>query len=571
MLPTHSQKQRNNWILDIVALAILLLIFYSLWLGSYPLFTPDEGRYSEVAREMIATQDYVTPRVNGIAFLDKPILYYWLQATAIRLFGIKEWALRLFPVLFGVLGCTVTYICGRRLFDRRTGLISAIILATTPLYFGGAHYANLDLEVAVLISCALLFFITGVCKDKLRHYFLFMAYISAALAFLTKGLIGIAFPTMIAGMWIMLLWQWRILKEIHLLLGIILFAILVWPWYALVQKANPEFLHYFFVTQQVTRFLSTGEFNNPSPFWFYVPIVLVGFFPWTSFLIQALGHAIRNVWQARHQHQTELYLLLWLLIVFTFFSLPRSKTISYILPVYPALALLVGNYLSLAWNQARQPTIYFGIFNILVIGTFLAGILLTIPHYHWIELAPDFTPYLKAIAIVYIIGSISSLFMLRQKKIFPLFTITTACSILFLLILTMGATYLNQNTAKPLITHLKTIIQPQDEVISYFKYYQDVPLYLEQRIRIVADWNSPNIAYRDNWMRELWYGIPFQKTEDWLISEEIFWERWNNNKRVFVFLNTNYFDQFKIRAKRYYVLGKCNDIILLSNKPTLLT
>ena len=188
-------KSQRSWIIDLALLGAILSLFYAFCLGSYPLFTPDEGRYSEVAREMVATGDYITPRVNGVIFLDKPILYYWLQATAINLFGLNEWALRFFPALFGVFGCLMSYACGRKLFNRRTGIVAAVILGATPLYFASAHYANLDLEVAVWISCTLLSFITAVRNPaRPQASWLFATYIFAALAFLTKGLIGFAFP-----------------------------------------------------------------------------------------------------------------------------------------------------------------------------------------------------------------------------------------------------------------------------------------------------------------------------------------------------------------------------------------
>lgn len=556
----------RDWLIDLATLTVVLLIFYTFWLGSYPLFTPDEGRYSEIAREMVATGDFITPRVNGIAFFDKPILYYWLQAIAIYLFGVKEWALRLFPALLGILGCLSTYVCGRFLFDRRTALLSAIILSTTPLYFACAHYADLDLEVAVFISCSLLFFITATqLTSSLRHYFLYAAYLSAAFAFLTKGLIGIAFPGMIVGCWILLLNRWSILTKIHLLTGLLLFAAVVVPWYVFVEKANPGFLHYFFVTQQVTRFLSTGEFNNKTPIWFYLPIVLAGFFPWTIFLFQALYKQIRRVWQTPQQHANELFLLLWIMIIFGFFSIPHSKIIGYILPIFPALALLVGHYLSSIWETASR----FAIFLFIACSILLASILLVLPHYQWIDLATSLTPFLKAIAFIFIISAVSAVILLKQKNRQAFFILCTTCNVIFLLLLLASAPHLNQNSAKSLVQELKPIIKPQDEVITYFKYYQDVPLYLGQLVVIAANWQAPDIAYKDNWQRELWYGMPFQKT-DQLINEDEFWKRWDSDNRVFVFLNDNYFNQFKLRAKSYFFLGKSNDIILLSNKPTVL-
>lgn len=500
MLRNIQRIKQQNWLSDLFGLTILFVIFYFLWLGSYPLFTPDEGRYSEVAREMIATHDYITPRVNGVVFLDKPILYYWLQAASMHLFFVKEWALRLFPALFGILGCLVTYICGRQLFDRRTGLISSVILATSPLYFGAAHYANLDLEVAVLIACSLLFFITA--AQTARYSLFIVAYFFASLAFLTKGLIGLVFPIMIVGAWMILTWRFSLLKKARIIEGLLLFAVIVTPWYAAVQMANPEFLHFFFVTQQFTRFMSAAEFNCQTPFWFYVPVVLAGFLPWTFFIFQALRQHTKNIMRAKQQHATQLFLLLWLVLIFVFFSIPRSKTIGYILPIFPALALLVGNYLSL---------------------------------------------------------------LIERKKSYSIFLSFTACSILALLALVYNAERLNFTTAKPLVKQLQTVIKPGDEVVNYFKFYQDVPLYLGQRITLVTNWNNPSISQKDNWVRELWYGMAYQNTSDWLINEDIFWQRWNSNKRMYVFLNQNYLMQFQSHTKHYIEIGRYNDILLLSN------
>src|SRR5580692_10383961 len=140
MLATHKTPTLRQCLIDMLFLTVMLGIFYALWMGSYPLFTPDEGRYSEVAREMVASGDYITPRLNGVAFLDKPALYYWLQASAIKVFGLKEAALRFWPAFMGVLGCLITYLAGNLLFNRRTGILSAVILGTCPLYYGAAHY-----------------------------------------------------------------------------------------------------------------------------------------------------------------------------------------------------------------------------------------------------------------------------------------------------------------------------------------------------------------------------------------------------------------------------------------------
>lgn len=549
------------------ALALLFIAFYALWLGSYPLFTPDEGRYSEVAREMLSTGDFITPRVNGIAFLDKPVLYYWLQAAAMKLFGVNEWAIRFFPALTGVLGCLITYLCSRVLFGRLAAILSAIILATSPLYFGTSHYADLNLEVGVFISASLMLFLTGAKSEgKQRSIFLYAAYLAAALAALTKGLIGLVFPSMIAGIWILLLWRWQLLRKVHLISGFLLFAVLVMPWYLLVEKANPSFLHYFFVTQQVTRFLSGATFNNPTPWWFYLPVIGIGFFPWTIFAVQAIFSAGKAVVTKQPNFDSKLYLLLWAGIIFLFFSIPQSKTIGYIIPVFPALAMLTGSFLAEHWHSPQSKSICFSLINFLLISVIIAGVLIVLQHKHWINFAPPFNWYLSVIAIIFITSAIISVLAFNQKNLLSYFVITTCCSVAFLLTLTAGASHLNPNSSKPIALYLNTIKQPQDEIVNYYNFYQDAPIYLNQTIKIVANWQDPNIINRDNWQRELWLGMNLQPSRPFLIDETQFWADWKSKKRIYVMMDEKYLPGFSAKSDHYYLLKKYNDILLISNQ-----
>jgi 4-amino-4-deoxy-L-arabinose transferase-like glycosyltransferase len=560
-------KSHRSWMIDLALLGGILSLFYAFCLGSYPLFTPDEGRYSEVAREMVATGDYITPRVNGVIFLDKPILYYWLQATAINLFGLNEWALRFFPALIGVVGCLMSYICGRKLFNRRTGIVAAIILGATPLYFASAHYANLDLEVAVWISCTLLSFITAVRNPaRPQTSWLFATYIFAALAFLTKGLIGFAFPVMIIGSWIVLTWRWNLLKKTHLGAGLMLAFVIVLPWYMLAQHENPDFLHYFFITQQFTRYLSAAEFNSHAPFWFYAPIVLIGFFPWTLFAVQSFYLSIKRVCKNTRLHHDELFLMLWFLIVFVFFSIPRSKPIGYILPVFPPLAMLTANYLVSSLSNIKPFHVRITAAIFATLSTLIAFTLLALPRYGWLNIDAGASPYVTTIAVIFLISAVIS-FLFIRSSFAALLSICCISTTTALLVLVFGASYLNTSTAKPLIMQVQSLAKPEDEIVNYFKFYYDTPLYLQKRVSVVADWTAPDITKKDNWRRELWNGMAYEKTDAWLLDEKSFWKKWRSKNRLFVFVNMNYFNQFESHTKNYYLLGKYNDIILLSNKP----
>ncbi len=567
MLATYKAKTNRSWITDLLFISIALGIFYLLCLGTHALFTPDEGRYSEVAREMIATGDYITPRLNGVAFLDKPIFYYWLQASAIKLFGLKEWALRFWPSMIALIGCLITYIAGRFLFNRRAGILSAIILATNPLYYGAAHYANLDLEVAVLIGNTLLFALLGLQSESNRQRTLFflLAYLFCGLAALTKGLIGLAFPTMIIGAWILILNRWNILGKMRLLTGACIFIALTVPWYLLAQQANPQFFHFFFVVQQFERFLTQADFNNPTPAWFYLPVVLAGFLPWSIFIFQALIQHIKNVWRERSKHQAELYLLLWFVIIFLFFSFPKSKTVGYILPIFPALALLTGSYLSQYWDKPKSKAIFFATLSFIIVSFTIMVSCLLVPHIKSIEIAQGLAPYLTDTAILFFLSGLAGCYLLFKKNVAKLFSCLTIIAVSFLLILLSSAPAMNQKTIKPLAMQLKSVITAQDEVVTFYRYYQDLPLYLERRVTIVADWHATDIIHNDNWVRELWFGMPFQDTSAWLIEEPAFWKRWNSGKRVFVLMNTHDYKHFSEKTKSYK-LGEYNDVALVSNR-----
>ncbi len=568
MLSINQTKKSQTWLKDLVFFVIVLGGFYAIWIGGHALFTPDEGRYSEVAREMVASGDYVTPRLNGVAFLDKPALYYWLQASAIKFFGLKEAALRFWPALLGVLGCLITYLAGNFLFNRRTGILSALILATCPLYYGAAHYANLDLEVAVLVSNALMLFIMAAHMPlgKIRSATLFGSYFFAGLAFLTKGLIGIVFPAAIIGAWILLLNRWTLLKNIHLMLGLIMFACITIPWYVLVQQANPEFLHFFFVTQQVARFLTKGDYNNKAAFWFYAPIVLAGIFPWTIFVFQSLAYHIKKCWENRQKYATNLFFLLWFLIVFTFFSIPKSKTVGYILPTFPTLALLIGSYLDTQWDNVKAKGIRWGWIAFIMLSAITAVGFFYAPHIARLNIEDDFKPFLLTGGVLFSTAAIVAMFFTKNTSLKKSFIVLLGVACSFLLLMISSTPALNKRSIKPITTELNAIAKPDDEIVTYYKFYYDLPIYTQRRVSIVADWNAPDIAQNDNWVRELWYGMPFQDTKEWLIDKNTFWQRWDSTKRLFVVTDENYYNQLKTETTHLYKIMQYKNVVLLSNQ-----
>ncbi len=295
----------------------------------------------EIPREMIERGDYITPTLNYVKYFEKPPLHYWFNAVAIKIFGETEFAGRFFGTLWGVLGILLMYHIGRKLFGRREALLSALILGTSIGIIAQARINITDTTLTICMTACLGFFLLAIQENeqnKGRYYYLF--YIFSALAVLAKGLIGIVLPGGVIFCYILITRRWRLLREMRLVTGILLFLLVSAPWFVIVSIRNPEFARFFFIHEHFERFLTKvhGRYQPP---WFFIPILIGVMLPWSFFI----PTAIARIWQERKQTGADnrLFLLLWAAVIFVFFSISDSKLIPYILPVYPAVALLLGS------------------------------------------------------------------------------------------------------------------------------------------------------------------------------------------------------------------------------------
>lgn len=311
------------------------------YLGNLPLLDPDEPVYAETAREMLQFQDFISPRIYGEFWYDKPPMYYWLVAAAFKIFGIGEFAARLPSALLAIGGSVVVYLSGRKLFNERTGLLAGLVLATSLEYFYLGKAAVTDITLTFFLTLALLAYLHN------RYDLLF---IGAALAVVTKGPIGIIFCAAIIGLHVIVTKNWAVFKQMKVLRGTILFLIIALPWYVLMyQYHGIAFIETFLGFHNVTRFLKP-EHPSGTLWYYYVPVLIFGFFPWTAFMLQACKAALR---QRNADWNRLVFLVIWAVTVFVFFSMSQTKLVSYILPMYPPLALLVGWYFDKAWSEKR--------------------------------------------------------------------------------------------------------------------------------------------------------------------------------------------------------------------------
>lgn len=560
MYMLHSKlpnQQLDLWWKDILLLTLALGGLFFILLGSRPLFTPDEGRYAEIAREMVLSGDYVTPHLNGIKYFEKPVLFYWLEAGMVQLTHLNLWGLRSVNAILGLLGCLLTYLTASRLYGRTTGILAALILGTSTLYFVMVHMISLDLPVTVFITTALYAFLQGIQHPagRIRYYYLLGGSAAAACAVLTKGLIGLVFPAMIIFAWLAIMGEWRLLKQLYLPSCCLVFLLIAAPWHILAGQRNPEFYYFYFIKQHFLRY-ATLKIGHYQPVWFFIPNLVMGFFPWIVFLPQAIANALPPSLQQRKNYQAELFLLLWALLIFLFFSFSKSKLIPYILPVFPPLAILTARYLQQSLFNKPCLGIRVGYVCLLPATILVAATFFLYPRYANIPDPHTALFYLGMAAATLLCGTVMALFYAFRQPVFSLASVLI--STFFFLLLSLAAVpAIDGRTISPLANIIKQVLTPDDKVVAYNQYYQDLPFYLEQNISVL------------NWQSELRFGMEHQEVHDWMINDNIFWQWWHSGKRVFALMGKDEFQVFTKRYshKQYHIVAKTVQNILFSNKP----
>ncbi|HEY3598720.1 MAG TPA: glycosyltransferase family 39 protein [Paraburkholderia sp.] len=346
--PSRLPLNRTTMLLLLIALAVIWFVP----LGWRHLLPSDEGRYAEMAREMFVTGDWITPRYNGYKYFEKPPLQTWANALTFAWFGIGEWQARLYTALAGFAGVLLVGYTGARVFNAATGVFAAIVLASSPYWNLMGHFNTLDMGLSFwmeLTLCALLLAQRPNLRTGEIRAWMWLCWASMALAVLSKGLVGVILPGAVLMLYTLIARDWAVWKRLYLVSGLIVFFAVVTPWFVLVQQRNPEFLNFFFIVQQFRRYL-TPEQNRPGAFYYFVPVMIVGFLPWLSVSIQSIRRALQTPRQA-NGFSPVIMMLVWTVFIFLFFSASHSKLLSYTLPIAPPLALLIGMYLPLLTRE----------------------------------------------------------------------------------------------------------------------------------------------------------------------------------------------------------------------------
>lgn len=413
--------QRSAWLLATVALWVLAAT------GTRALLLPDEGRYAAIAYGMLHG-DLLVPRLNGLPFFHKPPLMYWIDAAAMRLFGVNEFGARAAPLVGALLmAWAMAYDLQRRTGARRAALALGA-LATMPFFYFGAQYANHDMLVAGLVTIAIVAGARAGEPDAPLRW-VGAAWAAAALAVLAKGLIGIVLPALVLLPWLAWRRQWRALLRLVHPLGPALFALVAVPWFAAMQARYPGFAEYFFVEQHLRRY-AQGGFNNVQPFWFYVAVLPLLTLPWSLALVASRRRPADNPVVA--------FYAWWVLAVLLFFSLPRSKLVGYVLAALGPFAAL----LALAATRGTRTRAW-----------------------RW--------------------GMV--------------------LGVLVCLFADVGIARMRAPSQRDIGRVLAERMQAGDRVVLVDAPFYDVPFYarLAEPPIVLADWNAPGFAARDDWRKEL--------------------------------------------------------------------
>jgi len=339
------EPRSHRLLLVLLVLGVAASIFAGL--GLYGLQEPDEGRYSDIAAIMLRTGEWLTPRQNDIRYYAKPPLYFWTAAASMGVFGVNELGARMPSALSSFLVVLLTYAWGRRAFGQRAGLVSALVLATLPLFGALARTALVDLVLTLLTTAGLYAayraFIAQPRASGVHRGWTWAFWALAGLGILNKGPLALCLSLSGVVVYLVLRRDWRVLWSFHRPDGPLLMLVIAAPWYLLMQYRFPEYFNDFFIENNVERFTTGGPFGRQAPFWFYLPIVVGTLLPWSL----AFPAVLARAWRQRAEPDTEAgqtraFALIALLVPLGILSLAQSKHAYYLLPLLPMAALALG-------------------------------------------------------------------------------------------------------------------------------------------------------------------------------------------------------------------------------------
>jgi 4-amino-4-deoxy-L-arabinose transferase-like glycosyltransferase len=510
-----SVRFHGIWpILMLGALALGLALFETREL---PLIDRDEGRYAEGAREMLASGDWLVPRLFGVPYLEKPPLFFWMTAASCGLVGVDELGARLVSALAAAAGVVVTGLFARRAFGRRAGVLAAAVLATSGLYLVLARVVITDMLFSVLVTGALVsWFLAETGKRSFLPFWLL-----AAAATLTKGPVAAVLCGLVGLGYLALERSLGDLRSLRFWIGMPVFLAIVLSWFALVEIRYPGFVYFYVYKEHLLRV--AGD-EHREPFFWCLPWLLAGWLPWTPIAV-ALAPAIgRRLSEQTARGRAARFVAIWACVVLVFFSIARGKLVPYILPMFPAMAILLGDALD-DWLEDRAASAAVSR-SVYAIAACLLLAVLAVPYAVWASPA-TVPPHLVALVPSALLAAAAVLLALaRSHSLRPIAAVAASVAALECVVVLVASPIQRQLTTWPVVDILQKELRPDDEVVLYSGYFPNVPFYL-QRIPLFVEGN-----------RELDFGVSLEGSGPAIVKNIAELERRVGRRRLLLVLRT---------------------------------
>ena len=562
----------NKTLKHLLFILVLFIIAFCMY-GIPNFYAPDETRYSEVAREMLASHNFIVPHIDGIIFFHKPPVVYWLTCIFMSIFGENTWGARLVNPILLCMCLMFTYFILHKIFKcRQIAFLSVIISLTTIMFLFLGRYLNIDLAIAVFLNMSILSYWVSLKYDdnyKKSTFWLLVAFVFSGVAVMTKGLMGIAFPMAIVGLYSILMGQYKRLFDIRLYIGLIIVAAISLPWIFAVEKYHPNFAYYYIVVQQILRY-STDEQNRDVIKIVYILAFVGALFPWSFFLPQVLRNfCTKQEFIVRKQNPDKWFLFVWAVFILIFFGISQSFLFGYLASLILPLGILIALEVKKIYdsgNTIKWSKVSFAI-PIFIFALLPIAILITLCLPMYKSLFAQLAIFLIPIALVSIIIVIKSIKALKQNAVKNL---VCYFSIMMFVIANFGyaaGEYFDYANTSKIANDISKIYNkyPQAKVFESNRYY-DIVFYTKKNVAIIDD------------EHELDDVVDFVNsgTNKYLISYDKFVRKWNNSSDLNLLVVKNRPEKGSnlalkdynksIDQNKFFVLDKTKTVTLIASK-----
>jgi 4-amino-4-deoxy-L-arabinose transferase-like glycosyltransferase len=526
---------------------LLWIVLAAVWFATMPirpLIDPDEGRYAEIPREMVATGDWITPRLDGLKYFEKPPLQYWATAAAYSAFGVSEWTARIWTVGLAFLCLPMVFGWTTRLYGQTAGFAALTALVVSPYFELIAHLNLLDAGFAFWVAGAVFAFTlaqTSPDGSTSERRWMLLAWLAAALAVLSKGIVVGVLTGGTLVIYTLIERDPRPWRRLHLMLALPLFLLVAVPWFIAVNARNPSFAEFFFVHEHFARFLTTVH-KRVEPWWYFLGMLVIGALPW----LWVLPAACRRAWlepPRDNRFKPLKFLLIFCGVTLVFFSVSESKLAPYILPMIPPLAAIIGAHLAESPTFVRRMARFSGgLLLFLAVGFSVFAI----RRYGF--LPPTAIPWLIAASIAAAYGVFAT--WKRDATRAAVVWATAASAILGWQCLLSAYTELPERSSYKLVMTVKPLIGPQTELFTIGQYRETLSPYLHRTLTPV-DFDG-----------ELAFGISEEPAR--ALNAAAFLARWNASTNAVAFISPEIIDTWRAKGLQGRVIGGDNRTLVVS-------